>query len=120
MFSKTMMHLQLSGLLFWLGVTWAFANPFFAQLETSIANNEIFYAKSHAQDGYHPNMGNGFISGNVGCYRNSTFPNFDLSTQLGHSPCGVFYNSGVFNGNLSHLNNGVYANASHRAAIPGI
>ena len=87
-----------------------------------ILNNEIIYASTNAPNGYYPNIGNGFIGCNVGCYPNVTDSEMhDINSQLGRTPHGSLYMAGVYNGNLSgYKGNGNYKYTSHRAQIPGI
>eukprot|EP01083_Nonionella_stella_P026084 71818_1 len=83
------------------------------QWKEGIESNEIVYSASNPRDGYYPNIGNGFIAKNVGCYKNtSTQQMNDYNNQIGATPCGSLYMNGVFNGNVSSY--------VHRARIPGI
>eukprot|EP01084_Bolivina_argentea_P248776 416213_1 len=98
--------------------TFGFEIP--SDIAVRIDNDEIIFASDNPKDGFYPNIGNGFIGRNVGCYKHtstSTINNVD--TQIGQTPCGSLYMSGIYNG---YLNPSIHANSGepHRARIPGI
>ena len=83
------------------------------QWQKGIENNEILFSSTNPKDGYYPNIGNGFVAKNVGCYKNtSTSRMNNFNDQIGATPCGSLYITGIFNGNLSSY--------IHRARIPGV
>eukprot|EP01084_Bolivina_argentea_P292357 502591_1 len=79
----------------------------------------VIYSSKNPKDGYYPNIGNGFIASNVGCYKD-----LDILTNpiISATPCGNIFMSGVYNGNLSNYNplTKHYRNTTNRARIPGI
>lgn len=88
-------------------------SPIPNEWKQGIETNEMIFSSTNPKDGYYPNIGNGFIAKNVGCYKNTSQSQMNnYNDQIGATPCGSLFMAGVFNGNLSSY--------VHRARIPGI
>ena len=87
-----------------------------------IDNGDMFYTASLPAAGYNPNIGNGFLATNLGCFYNVSQEEISYDSQLGHVRCGTVFMGGVYNGNNSVYTDltATYQNTSHRALLPGI